>query len=215
MTNLNYYNIFICISALSVIIPIFFVVKTGYSFNLVSKTLFLYLVCSFFTEVINYTLSENNYTSAIPLITNIFSVVELLCISFIYWNELNVKKTKKTFLNPILIIACLFVFTITLVFSLTHLFTCFIFLVIISLALFYFFKIFSNLDSPILLNHYFFWMNCAFLFYFSTSFFLFLFEEFIVVNNNSIGRLLWSIQLVANIIYYIILSVGICKMKSK
>jgi hypothetical protein len=85
--------------------------------------------------------------------------------------------------------------------------------IIMALALFYFFRIFVNMSIPRLTEHYFFWLNSAFLIYFPSTFLISLFEDIIRNSPHYQIRYLWIIRLFVNIIFNILLTVGICKVK--
>ena len=84
-------------------------------------------------------------------------------------------------------------------------------IIVILLSIYYFLTLFYELKIRSLKNYYFFWINTAFLFYCSTTFYVFLFEDFMMLFTNEIY--LWPIHLIATIIFNLLLSKGIWTMK--
>ena len=84
-------------------------------------------------------------------------------------------------------------------------------IIVILLSIYYFLTLFYELKIRSLKNYYFFWINAAFLFYSSTTFYVFLFEDFMMLFTNEIY--LWPIHLIATIIFNLLLSKGIWTMK--
>lgn len=84
-------------------------------------------------------------------------------------------------------------------------------IIVILLSIYYFLTLFYELKIRSLKNYYFFWINTAFLFYCSTTFYVFLFEDFVLLHTKEFY--LWPIHLIATIIFNLLLSKGIWKMK--
>ena len=84
-------------------------------------------------------------------------------------------------------------------------------IIVILLSIYYFLTLFYELKIRSLKNYYFFWINTAFLFYCSTTFYVFLFEDFVILGSNEFY--LWPIHLIATIIFNLLLSKGIWTMK--
>ena len=84
-------------------------------------------------------------------------------------------------------------------------------IIVILLSIYYFLTLFYELKIRSLKNYYFFWINTAFLFYCSTTFYVFLFEDFVLLHTNEFY--LWPIHLIDTIIFNLLLSKGIWKMK--
>jgi hypothetical protein len=84
-------------------------------------------------------------------------------------------------------------------------------IIVILLSIYYFLTLFYELKIRSLKSYYFFWINAAFLFYSSTTFYVFLFEDFMMLVTNEIY--LWPIHLIATIIFNLLLSKGIWTMK--
>jgi len=85
-------------------------------------------------------------------------------------------------------------------------------IIVIPLSIYYLITLFGEMKIRRLKNHYFFWINAAFLFYYSTTFYIFLFEEFVTFNPVIIYYI-WPIHLIASIIFDLLLSKGIWTMK--
>jgi hypothetical protein len=84
-------------------------------------------------------------------------------------------------------------------------------IMVILLSMYYFLTLFYQLKIRSLKNHYFFWINAAFLFYSGTTFYIFLFENFVIFGLYK--NYIWPIHLIATIIFNLLLSKGIWTMK--
>lgn len=87
-------------------------------------------------------------------------------------------------------------------------------LIVISLAITYFYSIFLEMRIKNLKKHFLFWMNSAFLIYYGTTFYLTLFEDFIRSYDNNLYYFIWPILLITNIIFNLILAKGIWTMRN-
>lgn len=178
------------------------------AFNPQLKALYLYFFLSLVTEL----------TSAFPqffhmkssnLSVEIFTICETLIILFIYQREFDFKNK---YLIPFLQLAFLAFALSRFSFSPTEYNSAESTvegIMIISLAIAYFFKLSNNITIPKLTSFYFFWLNTAFLFYFSSSFFLFLYSHVPYVS-----QILWTIHNIFNIVYNVLLTIGIMKTKT-
>lgn len=211
MGNLLYYIIFY-ISIISAFFPVIFSFKNRRTFNKQLNVLFIYVIISLFVEVISAALGKT-----VDLITLAFTILEYTLIAYIFWIELE----KKVFRNIIYVTSALFFGALT--FSILYLnnldrtddiASAIEGFIIMILGITYFFKVFSDLNIPRLTDHYYFWLNSAFLLYFSTSLFLFIFKSYIRSLSIDGATSLWLIHLLINIIYNILLTIGICKHRT-
>jgi hypothetical protein len=203
------FKILLIASILSPCVPLFFSIKYRRALNKQLSALFLYLVISIITELIGTLTGKTNI-----IISLLFTITEYLLIAYIFWLELERKKFR------------LIIYIFSVLFFILTLYSVLLFnnpnladdilttsesVILITLGILYFYKIFTDLDIPKLTNYYFFWVNSAFLLYFSTALFLFLFKSYIKTIEPELGRFLWGIHLIINITSNILLSIGICK----
>ena len=202
------YFYFTLISAASVIVPITFSLIKLSAFNKQLKALFIYLLLSLINDSICFAMFLMNQETLIPI--EIYSTLQCFLIFYIFSKEFKLS-------TPIITIAQLIMFCL---FGLTFIIPNLKFeiiegaesFLICSLAFYFFYKVFKKLLIPVLTEYYFFWVNTAFLFYFGTTFILVLFD-FYIRNSGNIGVLLWSIQLMTNIIHNFLLTIGIWKVQ--
>ncbi|MBX3164703.1 MAG: hypothetical protein KF900_09485 [Bacteroidetes bacterium] len=88
-------------------------------------------------------------------------------------------------------------------------------LFILGFVLYYYFHLVKKTDIPVLTQYYFFWINTAFLWYFTTNLFVLSSEHFFVSPNESYTNFLWGYHLISNIIYNTLLATGVWKIAEK
>jgi hypothetical protein len=175
------------------------------------KALFFYLLLTLTTEISSILLANKGFTNFWTL--NLFTILEFILVSLIYAYEFNIQKNKL-----FLLLVAAFIVTAAIQFShdSSNSITLFIEgMILVTFSAVYFFKVFSDLKIPRLTNYYFFWLNSAFLIYFTVPFFLLLFENFVRTTDLSLAFLLWPIQLVTNISFNTLLSIGIWKIRQR
>lgn len=200
-------------SFLSVFIPLLFTILRFKAFNKQLKALFIYICISILFELMG--LLSLKYPNLGIYISFFFSIIELSIISYLFNTEMNqliFKKSIRVIYTIIISISLLslilkgldFAEAVTLPFE---------FASILILSIIYFYKIFTDLTIPKLVNYPFFWFNSAFLLYFGTNFLLFLFYTYIKISDMNLIYLAGCIPLIMSIIYNSLLAVGICKIK--
>lgn len=210
---MHYQTVFNIIEKISVfisVIPMLLLFRKA--FNPQLKALLIYLLLSFATEMASWYCGIYSPKSNFLLI-NIYSMFEFLIILYIYYKEFHFKKQ-----YPLYVICLLFIFLSLINISLTHhdaIAYAIDAALIASFSVFYFFRLSNDITIPKLTNFYFFWINSAFLFYFSTSFFVFLFMHNVNTLGHTISLFLWSIHMLANISYNVLFIIGIFKIKKK
>ncbi|MCU0359741.1 MAG: hypothetical protein MUF75_03325 [Bacteroidia bacterium] len=87
-------------------------------------------------------------------------------------------------------------------------------LLILGLSIIYFFELISDISTPSLLNNPFFWINLAFLIYFSGVLFVFIFSDIILDSNiDKSVKNLWKINYLLYSASSILFTVSIIKWK--
>lgn len=86
---------------------------------------------------------------------------------------------------------------------------------ILGFSVYYFIYLFQKADVPLLTQYSFFWINSAFLFYFAINLFISGAEHFFVNSRGGYLNFFWAYHLVSNIIYNVMLAIGVWKMAGK
>lgn len=210
------FDILTYISIVSGLVPFICSILRFKALNSELRALFIYLSFTLIAETASYFLSKNHIPNY--FVQNIYTFIECSTIAFIYHQNLNNRNAR------------LFIKLLYLVFFLLSLYRFFIndglnqadsalstyeSCLVIFLALFYFYNEMKELNVPRLTEHYFFWINSAFLLYFLGAFAFFLFNDYIERLPLSIYYLVYGIQLIVNICYNVLLSLGIWKIIQK
>jgi hypothetical protein len=173
------------------------------------KALFIYFVISFVNEMVSNFPEYLNLPTDDQLSLHFYTICEALIIFYIYYKEFKFK-------NPYPMLALGAAFTIIALSRVSrteyNAFTNTIeAILVLPFTITFFFKISNDLSIPKLTDYYFFWINSAFLFYFSFSFLIFLFAQYIM---NVSYFYVWNIHLIANITYNLLLAIGIWKTRT-
>lgn len=181
-----------------------------------SRVLFIYFIISAITEILSLPLASSyiNYF----YLQNSFVLIEFFLFAFVYYLDFDSIFLKKIIRYFVLFyfLASLAVFLFYKPFSqsnnITSIFEAWI---LMSFSIFFFYKIQSELAIPKLSDYPPFWYNCGILIYFCTSLILFLFNDFIENCSRRTFENLWSLHLVANTAFNILMAIGIWKNRSK
>lgn len=203
---------------LSGIVPLAFGAKRYKAFSVQLKALFIYLAGALCVEIAMPTLSlfQLNHLYAPLQIT--FAIFEFLMIAYIYWLEFKKRSLKITIVGFVilyvigLIIAAVLTKNIGSVIDIIDVIEA-SFLIVLSVI--FFFNVFTDLEIPKLTNYPYFWLNSAFLVYFGTAFFLFLFNNAAKDFDKAIVYFLTAIHHIVNIAYNILITIAICKVKKQ
>lgn len=210
------YDILMYTSALSYIVPVYLLLKDK-TLSRILKVLSLFLVLSLATEfvsfyVINIQHKDNKW------VLNLYTLICQLNLSLFYW-MLNQSRLIRIFVLTFnIVFLFLFicniqmfnsqVFDNQLAYILSSLF-------LITISVLYFKKIYFEMKIANLFQDGLFWVNSAFLIYFSSTFYVSLFEEYIRSEDLNLLYYTWPIQLVSTIIFNVILSRGIWLMRKQ
>lgn len=214
MTAQSIYNSISYISAASVLIPFVICLLNFRTLNTILRVLFLYILISIGVEVIGFLLSQNKIHNY--LFQHLFTVIECTLIVCIYLFQFESKFHRRliyTVLAGFLLLSLVLLFfkggynqgdNVISTFE-----SCFI----IALSSAYLVKTLNEISLSKSQDSYFSWLNAAFLLYFCTAFFLFLFDDFIETCEIRMAYYLYSLHLISNIAYNSILAIGVWKMK--
>lgn len=198
----------------SLFLPLILLILNYKAFNNQLKALLAYISASILTEITGLYFINNSKFS-LPIFY-IFTLIEVSLISYMFIKEIDGNKYKS------IIKLGLAIFIVSSIISfLTY--NCslladnfsrpFAFALIFSFSLIFFYKVFIDSNISNLINYYFFWFNSAFLSYFGTNFIFFLLLPYVVTENKNFVSVLGVFHLVMSIIYNILLSIGIWKIK--
>lgn len=200
------------LSVLISLVPIIFSFFYFRAFNPQLRALFVYLLISVLTEVVAYYCGlyfKSNYW-----VFHIFTMIEGPLIFYIYYREFNQKKASYIFLGCTLIVLTLGLIQFSFNAS-NNMVSSVEALLISGCALAWFYKVFVDMTIPKLTNYYFFWLNSGFLIYFLGPFFISIFEGTIRESDNAVLNFLWIIHVAINVLFNVLLTIGICKIKRK
>lgn len=201
------------LSIYSGLIPLLFYVGVKYkTLSSILKVLFLYLIISISVELICiYYLSRTSNL----FLQNIYTFVEGFLIIVIYQKIFENKNVifylLNTFFVCCFIMACFYFGKLNEISM--YLITTEAFIVIL-LSTTYFFRLINNTQVPELTRFYLFWLNTAFLIYFSGAFFIFLTTNFILnPENDRKVHDLWILHNFFNIAYNVLLAKSVYTWK--
>lgn len=216
MSFAEVYNVICIIAAGSVFFPITIAFIRIKAFNPVLKALFLYLILSLVSDVISFCLEHSKFKINENIVYNLYSVIEGLFVFNIYLKGYKEKK------NRMLVFYATIVF---LGFAIWH----FLFLeqffvedsivnsiesaLVILLSGVYFIATILDENVTKLTDRYFYWINLAFMLYFSASCLIFLNSGFLSRCSERTAVLVYSIHITINILCNVLFSIGIWKMK--
>lgn len=195
-------------SWLAYIISIGFLLKfKNWSSDKYVRALFGLLGISLITDVVCFIVA--NY----GIHTTPFQFVYIILSSIITLNiyRIHFKKTK-IFILLIIIFELFTIYTLLIHDGLIggiNLPYLFLIIIVLAMSVAYFYRLFKKMDIPLLTDNFFFWMNSAFMVYFGTTLFLYLFENVLTDPSMGIYLYTWPIQIVATIIFNCILIRGI------
>jgi len=197
------------ISAFSALIPMALSIWKYKAFNTQMKIVLCYVTLSFLTDLISFALYLNHMQTT--LVQMIYSMLQGVLIIYMYALQLKLRFSTHYLLQALLII----------LFILPFLFPSFPTSIagsvqaatICTLGFVFFYRVFIELKIRVLSDHTFFWINTAFLFYFSSTFMLELFDNFIRTSGGVIGMYIYFVFIASNIIHYLLISIGIWKIQ--
>lgn len=186
------------------------------AFSVQLKALFIYLIVSVCIETGSFILMSNGVKGNFTFIQFAFSVFECLVITYIFWLEFKKPSLKITIVGFVIIyligLICSYAYTKNIG-SVTDVADIMEASFIIILSVIFFFNVFTDLEIPKLTSYPFFWLNSAFIVYFGTAFFLFLFNNEAKDFDKAIVYFLTAIHHIVNISYNILITIAICKVK--
>ena len=200
---------------LSSIIPMFaLIIRKGRVTNFIFVTLFIYCGLSLITDVTCYVFAINGI--GIDLIIQIYTVAIFILILELYKFEINTKALRKVLswlALSFIGVALYFPLFENGIYQINPEPHVILSIIVVFLSSYYLYDIFIKLEIPRITDHYFFWINSAFLIYFGSTFFIVSFEQVLVQSDSKLDLMLWPIQHVSAIIFNLIIAKGIWTMK--
>lgn len=200
---------------LSALLPVATCILKNKALNKQLRVLFIYSIISVLTEAINLYLAKNNTYNY--QVRNSFTYIECSLLLYIYFLQFSGQKVRAF----ILIAFCLFTLIAIKVLLIDgkinksdNILTTFESSLFIVLSLYYLYSDIVENEIPRLGEKYFFWINNALLIFFGFSFFLFLFSGFLEKTETVIFKCFKGAYLLTNILFNILLSLGVWKTKT-
>lgn len=216
---LYWYVIVYWVSFLSYLLPIFFLLNNlvrNKTERKVQSVLFLYVLLSILTEITNLVVVRMIHNNN-PVV-HVYTILAFVVIAYLYREFLKVKFYYNYF-YLIIFTYCGFSFYYSIYwigfFNVNVISYLILTIFSIILSSYYFYKVYFEMSVPNLFQNGHFWINSAFLIYFSSTFYLSLFEEIIQSVDINLFYYTWPIQLISTIIFNVILSRGIWLMRKQ
>lgn len=86
---------------------------------------------------------------------------------------------------------------------------------VLGFSVYYYVYLFQKAHVPVLTQYYFFWINTAFFWYFTTNLFVLSSEHLFINPNRGYLNFFWAYHLVSNIIYNVLFAAGVWKISEK
>ena len=209
-----YLNIITSIALYSTYIPLVFIllIKTRTYFKL--KWVLFILIGLGLT--IDYLLGTPYFGSLPDMMYNFYTIVCILTSIAVYNQVLSDSFSRKLsiYLFSTLFIGFIFSMIYTQDINIDSSTAYLIFsIIVVILSLLYFRTVLNEMKIPNLYGHPPFWIVFAYLTYYGGTISLTLFQDYIIGGNLDVYIILWSIQLIANIIFSILISISIWKMR--
>jgi hypothetical protein len=199
-------------SAFSIILPLILIIKRITEKQ--HKILFVYLLLVFITEMVSLLFKSDNNIRSIIFSLYVILEISLICKLYLFqFNQSIIRFTIKLFWLLFLTVSILiYIFN-------ENYFDVFLFLhpiqnaVIIIIGFIYLYRIINKSDSIDFLKDYFFWINIAFIIYFGSQFLINLGMQHVDTSIKSNIYILGFLHFILNILYNILLAIGIYKIK--
>lgn len=200
-------------SMLSILIPISLALIYFKSLDAPLRVLILLLLVSGITDIINAYLYSKTISNM--GVMNVYTLLELGLYSIYYTiNLADYRGVKHISRSLVLIFVLTIFFTVTSDFNekINTITLTIESLTIIFMSLIYFDKMLKSMRLPKIWQDPYFWINSAILIYFSGSFFVFIFVDFVDIKSSFN---LWHIHSIVHFIFNIVLTVGFWKAQKE
>jgi len=175
MNSQVWYNALSYLSACSILIPLFSCIYLFSALNRTLKILLIYCLISAIADIIGFFLSYSKIQ--IYFNQHIFTIIECTLICLIFFSEFESQVVKRIIAVSYAIFMVISLWVMFYLNKLNHqdnIISSTESVLIMGLSSIYFYTLTNELSIEKLDNYYFFWVNSAFLVYFSMAFFLYL-----------------------------------------
>lgn len=175
--------------------------------------MFIYVSISFFTEMINFVLTESGINNM--FIFRFYTIIEFILISFFYSMFFR-KYLRPRYLLlaiPLFLVVAFIDYKINGLNTMDNLASSVASISLSLYALVSFLFIMRKLLFENILSEPFFWINCGVLFYFSGNLFVFAFSNYVYTYQQSYSSALWAIPQLLNIFFNIFICIGFWKTR--
>lgn len=209
------YNLVCVFAAITVLCPIIVAFLRIKAFNKSLKALFLFLILCLISDITSFIIVNTDNSNQIDIIYNTYTVLECICVLTIYFQEYKTRKSRS------IILGCFILF---IIFAAHQFFWMKKYILddnsvnsmeavlIIVLGGIYFIKIILDENLSKLTDQYFYWINLAFIIYFSASLLIFLNSSFLTHCSPAVACVLYSIHLIVNAFCNVLFSIGIWRV---
>lgn len=211
------YNALRYISIISAFAPLLLGILKYKTFNRTLRVLFLYITLCVLTDILSFIFSGRT-SKQYYFIQNSFTLLEFYLLCLIYYFEFTSKVTRKIIVGLCIgyaLLALIFFGIYKSFLEPTNLFSTLDALIMLGLSASFFYRVDADMNIPRLGEYYFFWFNSALLIYFSMALILFLFDDFLERCDLKTFQILWSMHLLVNISYNLLIATALWKAKSK
>jgi hypothetical protein len=200
-------------STLSTVIPLAVLIGCIRKSNAILRILSVYLIISLVSDLLCGWLKLSGVPNHIVICT--FAYIELICITGMFYLANNrINKMRHIYMLAGFTAFCLISVLTNDINRAYAWINTIETLIVLTYSVIYLFRLIDNMNIEKLTDYYFFWINTAFLTYFSAVFFVFLFSYKILTNTGPDYAIdLWSIHNTFHILYNFLLAFGVYKWK--
>lgn len=205
------FDVLMYLAIVSPLVPfVFLLIKGNKTTETLRNVLFMVVISSIFADILSLILAKisvNTYP-----ISHIYILVIALLLLYLYAQMIVWKWIRPAILGMSLVILGTFFYEAIILEGIydantyTNGITS---ITMVILSLLYFYSRLDLIQSKEELYNSYFWINCALLIYFGSTFFVTLFEEYVRNENPSLFDVTWPIQFIATIVFNLILAKGI------
>lgn len=209
--GLELFEVLMYLAILSPLVPLTcLLIRGNKTIDVLRNVLYVVVLTAIIADTLSLILAKlsiNNYP-----VSHVYVLITGLLLIFLYAHMINWKWIRTAIITMSAIILTTFLYEVLVLkhMNVANTYTngvTSILMVILSLLYFY-----SRLDliktRSDLYNSYF-WVNCAILIYFGSTFFVTLFEQYVRNENPDLFAVTWTIQFIATIIFNLILAKGV------
>lgn len=207
----EWFDILMYLSIASPLVPfVFLFIRGEKTPEVLRNVLFMVIVCSLIADMLSLILAKysiNNYP-----VFHFYTLVSGFLLLYLYRRIIHWSWIHYLTISIGVMIVAVFSYEVWLREGIYHVNTytsAMTSISMVSLSLLYFYSRLDLIQSKEELYNSYFWVNCALLIYFGSTFFVTLFEEYVRNEKPSLFAVTWPIQFIATIVFNLILAKGI------